>query len=172
VDIPIILMGSLNPVLQHGVGKFCRDAKDAGADGTILPDLPLEIYLKEYRSFFEANDLSNIFLVTSNTSDKRIRQIDEASGGFIYAVSMPGVTGKGLQIDEERRGYLERLAGLNLRSPLIVGFGIEQKEQFLEVTKNAAGAIVGSAFIKAIEKAGDVRQATKEFVGKFIEPGK
>jgi tryptophan synthase alpha chain len=171
VDIPIILMGSLNPVFRHGVEKFCRDAKDAGADGAILPDLPLEIYLNEYKSFFEANDLSNMFLVTSNTSDERIRQIDEASSSFIYAVSMAGVTGKGLQIDEERRAYLDRLAELNLRSPLIVGFGIEQKEQFLEVTKNAAGAIVGSAFIKAVETAGDVRQATKKFVRKFVEFG-
>ncbi len=168
IDIPVILMGSLNPVLQYGVEKFCRDAKDVGADGTILPDLPLEIYLKDYRTLFEENDLSNIFLVTSNTSDERLRQIDEASSSFIYAVSMAGVTGKDLQIDNERRAYLERLVNLQLRSPLMVGFGIEKREQFLEVTNYAAGAIVGSAFLRAIENAADVRQATREFVKEFV----
>lgn len=168
IGIPIILMGSLNPVLRYGVERFCQDAKDAGADGTILPDLPLEIYLKDYRALFEKNDLSNIFLVTSNTSDERLRQIDEASSSFIYAVSMAGVTGKGLQMDDERRAYLERLADLKLHSPLMVGFGIEKREQFLEVTNYAAGAIVGSAFLRVIENAADTRQATREFVEKFI----
>jgi tryptophan synthase alpha chain len=168
-DIPIILMGSLNPVLQYGVERFCREAKEAGADGTILPDLPLEIYLREYREIFERNGLSNIFLVTSNTSDERIRQIDEASSSFIYAVSMAGVTGKGLQIDDERRDYLERLVNLNLRSPLMVGFGIEKREQFQEVARYASGAIVGSAFLRAIENASDVKEATREFTKGFGE---
>ena len=168
MDKPILLMGSLNPILQYGEERFCRDARDAGADGVILPDLPLEFYLQNYRELFEQNDLVNVFLVTSNTSDERIRMIDEASDSFIYAVSMAGVTGKGLQIDDERRAYLKRLTGLHLRSPLMVGFGIEKREQFEEVTNYAAGAIVGSAFLRAIENAKDVRQATREFVKKFV----
>lgn len=171
IDIPVILMGSLNPVLRYGMKRFCRDAKDAGADGTILPDLPVEIYLTQHRDVFEENDLSNIFLVTSNTSDERLRTIDDASTSFIYAVSMAGVTGKGLQIDDDRRAYLERLKALELRSPLVVGFGIENREQFQEVTKYANGAIVGSAFLRAIENAEDKVKATKEFTGKFREAG-
>lgn len=164
VDIPIILMGSLNPVLQYGVERFCRDAKKAGADGTILPDLPMEVYLNEYRQLFEASDLANIFLVTSNTTDDRIRAIDQASKSFIYAVSMAGVTGKGLTIDDERRAYLQRLNDLELTSPVVVGFGIENREQFAEVTRSAPGAIIGSAFIRSITGTDDVVAATKEFV--------
>jgi tryptophan synthase alpha chain len=169
-QIPILLMGSLNPILQYGEERFCREAKTAGADGVILPDLPLEFYLQNYRGLFEQNELANVFLITSNTTEERIREIDDASSSFIYAVSMAGVTGKDLRIDDERRSYLERLVGLNLRSPLMVGFGIEKREQFLEVANYAAGAIVGSAFLRAIENAKDVRKTTREFVEKFIEP--
>lgn len=168
VEIPIILMGSLNPVMQYGVERFCRDARAAGADGVILPDLPLEFYLKNYRELFEQNDLANIFLITENTPEARIREIDACSIGFVYAVSMAGVTGKNLQFDENRKSYLERLAAMDLRSPLMVGFGIETGEHFQEVTKFAAGAIVGSAYLRTIENAPDVRQATAEFVAKFI----
>lgn len=171
VDIPILLMGSLNPVLQYGVERFCRDGIRAGADGAILPDLPLEFYLRNYREIFDKSDLANVFLVTSNTSDERIRSIDEASGSFIYAVSMAGVTGNGLELDKGRREYLKHLNTLGLKSPLVVGFGIEKREQFEEVSSYAAGAIVGSAFLRAIENADDVRQATKDFVKKFIEIG-
>lgn len=169
IQTPVLLMGSLNPILQYGEERFCRDARGAGADGVILPDLPLEFYLQNYRGLFAQHGLSNVFLITSNTSDERIRRIDEASSSFIYAVSMAGVTGKDLQLDDERRDYLKRLNGLKLRSPLIVGFGIEKREQFEEVATYAAGAIVGSAFLRAIENAKDVRQATREFVKKFRE---
>jgi tryptophan synthase alpha chain len=168
VEIPIVLMGSLNPVMQYGVERFCLDARAAGADGVILPDLPLEFYLKNYRKLFEQNDLANVFLVTENTPEARIREIDAVGRGFVYAVSMAGVTGKNLEFDENRKAYLERLARMDLRSPLIVGFGIETREHFGEVSKYAAGAIVGSAFLRAIENTPDVKQATKEFVAKFI----
>jgi tryptophan synthase alpha chain len=171
VDIPILLMGSLNPVMQYGVEKFCADAKAAGADGTILPDLPLEFYTQNYRDFFAQNDLANVFLVTSNTPDERVKKIDQASEGFIYAVSMTGVTGRGLLLDEERKSYLKHLLDLGLQSPLVVGFGIEKRAQFKEVTNFTAGAIVGSAFLRAIENAPDVRQATKDFVAEFINIG-
>jgi tryptophan synthase alpha chain len=171
VDVPILLMGSLNPVMQYGVEKFCADAKTAGADGTILPDLPLEFYAQNYREFFAQNELANVFLVTSNTPDERVKKIDEASDGFIYAVSMTGVTGKGLQLDGERKAYLNHLRTLGLSSPLIVGFGIEKRAQFEEVSEFANGAIVGSAFLRAIENAPDVQQATKDFVAEFIDIG-
>lgn len=168
VEVPIVLMGSLNPILQFGEEKFCGQAKAAGADGVILPDLPLEFYLQKYRSMFEKHDLANVFLITRNTPEARIRQIDEASNSFIYAVSMAGVTGKNLQIDDERRAYLEKLKNMNLKSPLVVGFGIENREQFREMTNYAAGAIVGSAFLRAIENAEDIRQTTRDFVAKFL----
>lgn len=168
VEFPIVLMGSLNPILQYGVEKFCVDASEAGADGLILPDLPLEFYLKNYQKLFEANGLANIFLVTSNTSPERIRQLDQASNSFIYAVSLAGVTGKALEMDAERRNYLQRLAWMNLRAPLMVGFGIENKMQFDEVTNFASGAIIGSAFLRAIENEADVLRAANDFVSKFI----
>ena len=168
VKMPIILMGSLNPILQYGVERFCVEAKASGADGLILPDLPLEFYLKNYRELFETSDLANIFLITSNTAESRIRQIDAASNSFIYAVSLAGVTGKALEIDAERRQYLQKLAQMKLRSPLMVGFGIENREQFAEVTNYASGGIIGSAFLRAIENAADVRQAAKDFVAKFL----
>jgi tryptophan synthase alpha chain len=169
VNIPILLMGSLNPVMQYGVEKFCKDAKSAGADGVILPDLPMEFYLENYRDLFNQYDLSNIFLITPNTAfDRRILTIDKESSSFIYAVSMAGVTGHGFQLNEERRRYLNRLKELRLRSPLMVGFGIEKRKQFREVSEFASGAIVGSAFLRAIENAKDVKRATKDFVQTFI----
>lgn len=168
VEIPIILMGSLNPVIQYGEARFCADAKKAGADGVILPDLPLEFYLRNYKEIFERNDLANVFLITSNTPEERIKQIDAASNSFIYAVSMAGVTGKNLEIDAERGTYLEKLKQMNLRSPIMVGFGIENKKQFDEITQFANGAIIGSAFLRAIENASDMRKATADFVAKFI----
>lgn len=167
VKIPVILMGSLNPVLQYGVEKFCVDAKKAGADAVILPDLPLEFYEINYREIFEAHNLANVFLITSNTSEFRIRQIDQASNAFIYVVSLAGVTGKTLDFDQERRTYLEKLTSMNLRSPLMIGFGIENKKQFDAVTKFADGGIVGSAFLRAIEHAPNAEQATKDFVANF-----
>ncbi|HSK72425.1 MAG TPA: tryptophan synthase subunit alpha [Pyrinomonadaceae bacterium] len=168
VKIPVILMGSLNPVLQFGEEKFCQAAKEAGADGVILPDLPLEFYLQNYRKLFEKYDLSNIFLITQNTPEVRIRLIDATSSSFIYAVSMAGVTGKNLEIDDERREYLKRLKIMNLQSPLMVGFGIKNREHFEEMTNYAAGAIVGSAFLREIETAENVRQATRDFVARFL----
>lgn len=168
VETPIILMGSLNPIMQFGAEKFCEAAKSAGADGAILPDLPLEFYVSNYREIFEQNDLANVFLITSNTAESRIKQIDQVSKSFIYAVSLAGVTGKKLEIDDERREYLEKLSKMNLRSPVMVGFGIENKEQFEEVTQYVAGGIIGSAFLREIENASDVRESTKEFVRRFI----
>lgn len=168
VEIPVVLMGSLNPILQFGEERFCQAAKNAGADGVILPDLPLEFYLESYREMFEKYDLSNIFLITQNTPEERIRQIDRASNSFIYAVSMAGVTGKNLEIDDERRAYLKKLKNMHLESPLMVGFGIEKREQFEEITNYAAGAIVGSAFLRAIENAEDARQAARDFVARFL----
>jgi tryptophan synthase alpha chain len=167
-ETPIILMGSLNPVLRYGAERFCQTAATAGADGLILPDLPLEIYQREFAEIFSAHNLANIFLVTSDTSQERLRMIDAASQSFIYVVSMAGVTGKNLQLNEERRRYLQKLKNLDLRSPLLVGFGIENRAQFLQVTEFADGAIVGSAFLRQIEHAENLENAASDFVKQFI----
>lgn len=168
VEIPIILMGSLNPILRYGEEKFCRAANAAGADGVILPDLPLEFYLAKYKDLFEKYDISNVFLITQNTPTERIKQLDEASNAFIYAVSMAGVTGKNLEMTDARRAYLEGLQNMNLSAPVVVGFGIENRKQFDEITSLSDGAIIGSAFVRAIENAGDVKAVTRDFVGRFL----
>jgi tryptophan synthase alpha chain len=166
-DARLLLMGSLNPLLQYGMERFCAEAQAAGADGVIVPDLPVEYYLARYRKLFERHSLANIFLVTEETATARLRLIDEASAGFIYAVSSAGVTGGSLAVDEARRAYLQRLRA-TVNAPLMVGFGIENREQFVAVTEFADGAIVGSAFVRALAKARDTRVAAREFVARFL----
>ena len=165
-DVPLILMGSLNPLLQYGMERFCADAQAAGVDGLIVPDLPPDYYRQHFREMFGRYELANIFLVTAETPTERLRLIDEASEGFIYAVSSAGVTGGSLAIDTGRLEYLQRLRA-NVKAPLMVGFGISNREQFNAVTQFADGAIVGSAFVRALEAADDVCAATREFVTRF-----
>lgn len=167
-QIPILLMGSLNPIIQFGVERFCAEAASAGADGTIIPDMPLEYYQQNYKQLFERNKLSNIFLITPNTNEERIRLIDTTTNGFIYAVSMEGVTGKNLEMDQRRKSYLKRLNEMNLKSPFLVGFGIENREQFESMCSYSAGAIIGSAFLRALENSDDVRKTTWEFITRFV----
>jgi tryptophan synthase alpha chain len=162
-DARLILMGSFNPLLQYGMERFCADAQEAGVDGVIAPDLPPAYYLQNYREMFEQRALANIFLVTEQTPAARLRQIDEASQGFIYAVSSAGVTGGSLAIDAPRRDYLQQLRA-QVKAPLMVGFGISNRAQFQAVTQYADGAIVGSAFVRALARAADVRQTTAEFI--------
>jgi tryptophan synthase alpha chain len=154
IDIPLIIMGYFNPVLQYGVDKFCAKCKEIGIDGIILPDLPLAEYELHYKEIFEKNDLKFIFLITPQTSDKRIKQIDQASDAFIYMVSSASTTGGTGGFGSEQSDYFERIAALNLKNPQIVGFGIKDKETFTVATKNAKGAIIGSAFIKHITEKG------------------
>ena len=168
VEVPVLLMGHLNPLLQYGLQEFCRDAAEAGADGVILPDLPCEFYLAHYREMFEKRNLSVVFLVTAATPDERVRQLDTASQGFIYAVALAGVTGSKLAADTGRRAYLQRLVSLQLNNPVLVGFGIENRAQFQEINETAHGAIVGSAFIKTLAEATNVTEATRAFVGRFL----
>lgn len=165
-DARLILMGSLNPLLQYGMERFCADAQASGADGVIVPDLPPDYYLQNYREMFARHDLANIFLVTAETPAARLQQIDEASEGFIYAVSSAGVTGGSVALDTTRREYLQRLRA-QVKAPLMVGFGIGNRAQFDAVTQYADGAIIGSAFVRALEIANDARTATREFVSRM-----
>ncbi len=154
VSIPLILMGYFNPVLQFGVENFCKKCAEVGIDGLILPDLPLAEYEEHYAEIFKKYELINIFLITPQTSEERIRQIDSASEGFIYMVSSASVTGSSDGFGEEQENYFERIASMKLNSPLIVGFGISDSKSFQQATKNTNGAIIGSAFIKMLSEKG------------------
>lgn len=167
VSIPLILMGYLNPVMQYGIEDFCKKCKEIGIDGTIIPDLPLEIYETEYKEIFEQNSLSNIFLVTPQTSDERIRKIDELSTGFIYMVSSSSTTGVKGAVNEEQIFYFKRITAMNLRSKRLIGFGISDKASFEKSSCYANGAIIGSAFIKALEGKETVETKVKEFMERF-----
>lgn len=154
VSIPLIVMGYFNPMLQYGVEAFCKKCHEIGIDGIIMPDLPLDVYQADYEATFKKYGLINVFLITPQTSDERIRQIDNASKGFIYMVSSASVTGSKSGFGTPQTEYFERIATMNLKNPQIVGFGIKDSETFQAATKNAKGAIIGSAFIKHITKEG------------------
>lgn len=154
VSIPLIIMGYFNPMLQFGVEAFCKKCQEVGVDGLIIPDLPVDVYHKEYKSTFEKYGLINVFLITPQTSDERIRFIDSVSDGFIYMVSSASTTGAKTGFGNEQDEYFDRIAKMNLKNPQIVGFGISNNETFTQATKQAKGAIIGSAFIKYLTKNG------------------
>lgn len=154
VDIPLVIMGYFNPMLQYGMEAFCAKCAVIGIDGLIIPDLPVDVYDREYKAIFEKYNLSNIFLITPQTSDERIRYIDSVSDAFIYMVSSAAVTGAKGSFGEIQQQYFERVNGLNLKNPQIVGFGISNKTTFEQATTYAKGAIIGSAFINMITKDG------------------
>ncbi len=151
VSIPLIMMGYFNPILQYGVENFCRSCKETGIDGLIIPDLPVDVYHKNYKTIFDSYGLKNIFLITPQTPDSRIHFIDSISDSFIYMVSSASTTGAKSEFGDLQQSYFERIHNLNLKNPQIVGFGISNHETFQSATKYAKGAIVGSAFIKFIE---------------------
>jgi tryptophan synthase alpha chain len=154
VSIPLIIMGYFNPVFQYGVEAFCKRCQEIGIDGLILPDLPLAVYQKDYEAIFKKYGLANVFLITPQTSDARIKEIDQASDGFIYMVSSASTTGATKGFGSAQKNYFERIAALNLNNPQIVGFGINNAETFQQATQSTAGAIIGSAFIKHLTKYG------------------
>ncbi|HEX3384131.1 MAG TPA: tryptophan synthase subunit alpha, partial [Mucilaginibacter sp.] len=145
---PILLMGYVNPVVQYGVERFCKKAAEVGVDGIIVPDLPMDEYEQLYSRYFTENDLSNIFLVTPQTSEERIRKIDGLSSSFIYLLSSSTITGKGLQLSDSIEAYYKRVKDMRLGHPAIIGFGITGQETFNKACEYARGAIVGSAFVR------------------------
>ncbi|MDN3596578.1 tryptophan synthase subunit alpha [Zunongwangia endophytica] len=167
VSIPLVIMGYFNPILQFGVEKFCAKCEEVGIDGLIIPDLPVDVYNDEYKAIFDKHGLKNIFLITPQTSEERIRFIDEVSNGFIYMVSTASVTGGTKGFGEDTKAYFKRIADMNLKNPQIVGFGISDEDTFNQATKYAKGAIIGSAFIKHINKHG--KDSIHEFV-KTVRP--
>ena len=152
VQIPLLIMGYFNPMMQFGIEKFCQKCAEVGIDGLIIPDLPLYVYETEYKAIFEKYDLKNVFLITPQTSNERIAQIDAISDSFIYLVSSAAVTGSQSGFGNEQMNYFKRISALNLKNPQIVGFGIKDHETFAQATKYQKGGIIGSAFIKFLAK--------------------
>ncbi|MBV2227859.1 tryptophan synthase subunit alpha [Sphingobacterium sp.] len=150
VSIPVFLMGYVNPVLQYGVENFCKACKEVGVNGTIIPDLPMYEYEELYQGVFEENQVSNVFLVTPQTSADRIRKIDSLSTNFIYLLSSNATTGTKLNVQEQSESYFQRIKDMELENPVVIGFGIHNKDTFQKATKYANGAIVGTAFVKLL----------------------
>ncbi len=172
VDIPLVLMGYLNPVLKYGIEKFCEQAKNVGVSGVIIPDIPLDEYEQHYKSIFEQHSLRFVFLITPRTTEERIRQIDKISNGFIYAVSSSSITGKENRFSEPQRQYLSRIGRLNLHNPVLVGFGIHNAETFRDAIEFCRGAIIGSAFLKRIGVDNDIEKNTRDFLTLLSDKNK
>jgi tryptophan synthase alpha chain len=168
VTIPILLMGYVNPIVQYGVERFCKQAAAVGVDGIIVPDLPMYEYEAMYSRYFTDNNLSNIFLVTPQTSEERIRKIDELSNSFIYLLSSSSITGGNLQVSVNIEDYYKRIKVMQLKNPAIIGFGISDDKSFKKACEYASGAIVGSAFVKLLGTDGYLDKI-QEFV-KSIRP--
>ena len=166
VSIPLIIMGYFNPMLQYGVEAFCEKCQEIGIDGLIIPDLPVDVYHNEYKSTFEKYGLINVFLITPQTSEERIRYIDSISNGFIYMVSSASTTGAQSGFGDEQTAYFKRIATMNLKNPQIVGFGISNNETFSQATKYAKGAIIGSAFVKHVTYEGV--NTIDDFINKIL----
>jgi len=163
IKIPVLLMGYVNPMLQYGVERFCADCAAVGIDGVIVPDLPITEYEAHYQAIFDKYELRNIFLITPQTTEDRIRKIDQLSTGFVYMVSSYATTGKNLSISDQTAAYFARVKALNLRSPLVVGFGISDRQSFDLALKYADAAIVGSAFVRLLGQA-----AYQEKIADFV----
>ncbi len=166
-QIPIVLMGYLNPVLQYGIEAFCRECERVGVDGLILPDLPPELYLEKYKSYFDQYNLSNIMLVPPQTSDERIKQLDKWSTGFLYIVAASSTTGAKEGFQSYQMEYFNRLKNLGLSSPRLIGFGISDHKTYTEACQYANGVIIGSAFIKALEKPGILTEKIADFINSI-----
>ena len=164
IHIPLIWMGYLNPVMQYGFENFCKDARQAGISGIIIPDLPFKDYLLEYKPIADLYDLKMIMLITPETSEERIRLIDTHTDGFIYMVSSAAITGAQHSFDETKQAYFRRIHRMQLRNPRLIGFGISNPETLAAAFENAAGAIIGSRFISLLAETGDPEKAVKRLM--------
>ena len=164
VKIPLVLMGYLNPILQFGFENFCREAKRCGIDGIIIPDLPFSEYMQSYKPIAERHDLHMIMLITPETSEERIRLIDQNTAGFIYMVSSASVTGAKNTFGDENLRYFERVNAMNLNNPRLIGFGISNKPTFDAACENASGAIIGSKFISLLGSEKSPDEAVRKLI--------
>ena len=167
IHIPVVLMGYMNPILQYGFEAFCKKAKEVGVDGLILPDLPLYEFEHMYGKTIQDNNLDFVFLVTPETPEDRLRKLDSLSTGFLYAVSSSATTGKDKDFTQVAL-YLQKLQAMQLKNPVLVGFGIKDKETFNAVCAYSNGAIIGSAYINALSKGKDINETTAQFLNAVL----
>jgi tryptophan synthase alpha chain len=168
INTPIVLMGYLNPIIQFGVERFLAKCAEVGVSGLIIPDLPIREYQKDYQKYFDDFNLCPIFLVTPETPAQRLHLIDSISRGFVYAVSSAAVTGGSLRFDRQRQNYFEKLQSSGLSNPVLIGFGIADKESFNLACRYVNGAIIGSAFIKALQQGEDLKVAVRGFMKAIL----
>lgn len=159
VKIPLILMGYLNPIMQFGFENFCRKCTESGIDGVIIPDLPFKDYQERYRIIAQRHNVKVIMLITPETSEERVREIDKYTDGFIYMVSSAATTGAQQDFNEQKRAYFKKIEDMHLNNPLMVGFGISNKATFQAACEHAAGAIIGSRFVTLLEEEQDAEKA-------------
>jgi tryptophan synthase alpha chain len=169
IKIPLLLMGYINPILQFGMESFCCQCRITGIDGLILPDLPVDEFNQHYKEIFAKNTLHNILLITPQTSEERIRKIDQAAGGFIYMVSSDSTTGTGKIVSDFNKDYFERINSMSLLNPRLIGFGISDHYTFANACKYAQGAIIGSAFIKSLRSEMKLEDSVSTFVKSIRE---
>lgn len=161
VAIPLILMGYLNPIMQYDFETFCKQCKETGIDGAIIPDLPFNDYISQYKPIADKYDIKIVMLITPETSDERIRLIDEHTDGFIYMVSSASTTGAQSNFDDKKQAYFRKINGMNLRNPRLIGFGISNKATLEAAQENASGAIIGSKFITLLKESTNIKEAVK-----------
>lgn len=161
VSIPLIMMGYLNPIMQYGFENFCKKCNEVGIDGAIIPDLPFDDYLKEYKPIAEKYDIKIVMLITPETSDERIRLIDDHTDGFIYMVSSASTTGAQSSFDDGKQAYFKKINSLGLKNPRLIGFGISNKATLDAAQANANGAIIGSKFITLLKDSKNIKEAVK-----------
>lgn len=161
VSIPLIMMGYLNPIMQFGFENFCKKCQETGIDGAIIPDLPFKDYIEEYKPVADKYNLKIVMLITPETSEERIRLIDENTDGFIYMVSSASTTGAQNNFDEQKQAYFRKINGMNLRTPRLIGFGISNKSTFDSALQNASGAIIGSKFVSLLKDEKSISDAVK-----------
>lgn len=161
VIIPLIMMGYLNPIMRYGFENFCKQCKETGIDGTIIPDLPFDDYINEYKPIADKYGIKVIMLITPETSEERIRLIDEHTDGFIYMVSSASTTGAQKSFDEQKQAYFRKINAMNLQNPRLIGFGISNKATLEAAQANANGAIIGSKFITLLKENTSISEAVK-----------
>jgi tryptophan synthase alpha chain len=166
-DIPLLLMSYINPVLRFGIEKFCKKCEETGIDGVILPDLTPEIYTASYLGLFKEHNIYNVLLISKGTSAARIREIDGLSRIFIYMVSSSSTTGIKRNFSADQKEYFLKVKKMNLRNPALIGFGISDNETYLKACKYGAGAIIGSAFIKALGEGEGGKNTVRDFIKKI-----
>ncbi|MFI3314067.1 MAG: tryptophan synthase subunit alpha [Rikenellaceae bacterium] len=164
IDIPVILMGYLNPIMQYGFEQFCADCRKVGVDGVIIPDLPFKDYIENYKEISEKYDIKTIMFITSETSAERIKLIDKHSSGFIYMVSSAGTTGAQSSFEESKVAYFNEIDSMQLQNPRLIGFGVSNKQTFDSACKNAKGAIIGSHFVKLLKSQPTIRESVSTLI--------